>query len=149
MLVCKSTGKGKMQLKKTIEISIPAEMQFTDVVCLTLYGIASKAGFSFEDIEDLKVAVSEACHSLVVKTDGPATERTIRIRFDMEEEGLRVFVRSGETSLRRLNPGMMDWHEGGAGLYLMQALVDEIEVHTEAGTEVVLMKYRTRSEQFS
>ncbi|MCY8471546.1 anti-sigma B factor RsbW, partial [Bacillus haynesii] len=35
------------------------------MIRLTLSGIASKMGYSYDDIEDLKIAVSEACTNAV------------------------------------------------------------------------------------
>jgi len=39
-----------------IGLTIPAKAVYLDIVRLTLYGVATKAGFTFEDIEDMKVA---------------------------------------------------------------------------------------------
>jgi serine/threonine-protein kinase RsbW len=36
---------------------------------------------------------------------------------------------------------------GGLGIYLMQALMDEVEVNSDGGTEVILTKWLTKSEE--
>ncbi|MFS8513265.1 MAG: anti-sigma B factor RsbW, partial [Planifilum fulgidum] len=51
----------KEQPKDMIELTIPAKADFVGVVRLAVSGIASRMGFSYDDIEDLKVAVAEAC----------------------------------------------------------------------------------------
>ena len=42
-----------------VTLNLPATADYVDIVRLNLYGVASKMGFSYEDIEDMKVAVSE------------------------------------------------------------------------------------------
>lgn len=49
-----------------IVINLPATAEYVDIVRLNLYGVASKMGFSYEEIEDMKVAVSEACNNSVL-----------------------------------------------------------------------------------
>lgn len=53
-----------------VTLKLPATADFVDIVRLNLYGIASKMGFSYEDIEDMKVAVSEACNNSVLYAYG-------------------------------------------------------------------------------
>lgn len=48
-----------------IEMKIPAKPEYVGVIRLTLSGIASRMGFSYEEIEDIKIAVSEACTNAV------------------------------------------------------------------------------------
>ena len=49
-----------------IGLTIPAKAEYLHIVRLTLFGIASNVGFSFEQIEDMKVAVAEACNNVVL-----------------------------------------------------------------------------------
>ena len=44
-----------------IEIKIPAKPDYLGVIRLTLSGIASRMGYTYEVIEDIKIALSEAC----------------------------------------------------------------------------------------
>ncbi len=43
-----------------IEMKVPAKAEYVGVIRLSISGIASRMGFSYEAIEDLKVALSEA-----------------------------------------------------------------------------------------
>lgn len=58
-------------LNRTVTLTLPAEAEYIDLVRLTLYGISSRMGFSYEEIEDMKVAVSEACNNVVVHAYEP------------------------------------------------------------------------------
>ena len=48
-----------------VEMRVPAKSQYVGVARLTISGLASRIGFSFDDIEDLKIASSEAVTNAV------------------------------------------------------------------------------------
>src|SRR5690625_7885510 len=59
--------KGGMKVKgfDFIEIKVPAKAEYVGVIRLTVSGIANRMGFSYDVIEDLKVAISEATTNVV------------------------------------------------------------------------------------
>lgn len=145
-------------VEPTVTLRVPATAEYVDLVRLTLYGIASKMGFLYEEIEDMKVAVSEACNNAVLY----AYEGTgmIEIRFLIDGDALSITVKDEGKSFSvtaadaqsspSLHGKTIDEIEaGGLGLYLMQALMDEVEVHGGAGTEVVMTKRLGRSEEMA
>ncbi|GIO34217.1 MULTISPECIES: anti-sigma B factor RsbW [Paenibacillus] len=140
-----------------VVISLPAKAEYVDIVRLNLYGIASKMGFSYEDIEDMKVAVSEACNNSVLyaydKQDG-----IVEVAFELFEDMLSITVRDeGESFERTASNGSVTLHDkelldveiGGLGFYLMEALMDEVSIENAAGrgTKVVMSKRLMRSEE--
>lgn len=75
-----------------VQLSIPADAQFLDIVRLTLYGLAAKMGFSYEEIEDMKVAVSEACNNVVLHAyNGRSGD--IHLRFKMSADALSIVIK--------------------------------------------------------
>ncbi|MDB4867327.1 MAG: rsbW, partial [Cohnella sp.] len=54
-----------MNKDRQVTLTVPAQAEYVDLIRLTLYGIASKMKYSFEEIEDMKVAVSEAVNNAV------------------------------------------------------------------------------------
>ena len=50
---------------ETIKMEIASNPQYVSIVRLTTSGIANKVGFCLDDIEDMKVAVSEACTNAI------------------------------------------------------------------------------------
>ena len=48
-----------------IEMKIPAKPDYLGVIRLTLSGIANRMGYTYEEIEDIKIALSEACTNAV------------------------------------------------------------------------------------
>jgi len=138
---------------RSVTLTVPAMPEYVDLVRLTLYGIASKMKFTFEEIEDMKVAVSEACNNAVLhaydQDDG-----TIEVRFAFVNDELSITVRDYGSSFvveeNKETPAMHgksidEIQSGGLGLYLMQALMDRVEVVHEGGTAVTLTKKRQRS----
>jgi len=149
-----------------VTLQLPASAEYVDLVRVTLYGIAAKMGFSYEEIEDMKVAVSEACNNAVLHAYGnqplgttapaPAETPRMEIRFIKKEDALSIVVKDEGQSFDALavtgqisplhGKSIESINAGGLGLYLMQALMDQVEVHSEAGTEVILTKRLVRSE---
>ncbi|MDQ0112099.1 anti-sigma B factor RsbW [Paenibacillus harenae] len=143
----------------SIAVTIPAEAQYIDIVRLALYGIAEKAGFSFEQLEDLKVAVTEACTNAVLHAYGSGQPGVIDVRIDLDNQGIRICIKDDGNSfnydhtvqqfvshhLKSLN----DVKAGGLGLFLMHALMDNVEVRTDRGTEVILTKRIGRKEEMA
>lgn len=140
-----------------VSLTVPAEAEFIDLVRLTLYGISSKLGFSYEEIEDMKVAVAEACNNVVVHAYEPGAAGDMEVRFERIEDGLRIVVKDHgpsfdfEEKARRAgslhDKSLNEINIGGLGIYLMQALMDDVEVRTVQGTEVLLTKRVCRSEE--
>lgn len=135
-----------------IRLQIPAHADYIDMVRICLFGIASKMNYAFEEMEDMKVAVSEACNNAVIHGAQGATEDVIDIYFESKDSGLTIRVKNSGPSF--LPPAALEnaaplpevdvsgLKVGGLGIYLMQALMDEVEVNaSENGTEVVLTKY--------
>ena len=48
-----------------IEIRVPAKSQYVSVIRLTISGLATRIGFSYDEIEDLKIAADEAVTNVV------------------------------------------------------------------------------------
>ncbi|GIO87731.1 serine-protein kinase RsbW [Paenibacillus faecis] len=138
-----------------VVICLPATAEFVDIVRLNLYGIASKMGFSYEEIEDMKVAVSEACNNSVLYAYKD-TNGMMEVTFEIIGDALSITVRDegesfdswGERSTlhdKNLNEAQI----GGLGFYLMQALMDDVSVMNEAGkgTKVVMTRRLMKSEE--
>ncbi|MEK3883396.1 ATP-binding protein [Paenibacillus sp. PL2-23] len=134
-------------------MQIPADAGYIDVVRICLTGIAAKQGFAYEEIEDMKVAVSEACSNAVLHGSGESNAEPVDVTFEPLDTGLTVRVVNygmsfDHTSARQeASPiqggSTSDLRVGGLGIYLMEALMDVVRMSSDQGkTEVVLTKYR-------
>ncbi|MHA0857873.1 anti-sigma B factor RsbW [Paenibacillus sp. CMAA1364] len=145
------------EIQKVV-ITLPAKAEFVDIVRLNLYGISSNMGFSYEEIEDMKVAVSEACNNAVLHAYRQQ-EGTVEVTFEINRDNLTITVKDHGESFENVDVKSEDktlHHKeldeieiGGLGFYLMQALMDDVNVESHAGkgTEVTLSKRIMRSEE--
>lgn len=147
------------QQNHLVSVRVPAEAEFVDIVRLTLYGIASKWGFSYEEIEDMKVAVAEACNNAVLHAYEGIEKGFIEVKFEMAAGSIRITVKDEgasfdyahrESKAESLhNKDLSEINAGGLGIFMMQALMDDVEVHTDTGTEVILTKFLQRNEELA
>ncbi len=128
--------------KEVIELKIPSLPEFVGIARLTLSGVASRMDFSYDEIEDLKIALAEACNNAILHA---YANEVILVKFTMEENGLRIeVVDKGagfdpkKTERKKPPPS----EEGGMGIFLIKALVDEVNfLSSSEGTCVEMIKY--------
>lgn len=135
-----------------IEMKIPAKAQYVGVIRLTLSGIATRMGFSYEALEDLKIAVSEACTNAVQHAYKTNEKGEVTIGFGLFHDHLEVMVADNGQSIdfdaarQGIGPYSQDdsaefLREGGLGLYLIETLMDEVRIHHKKGVTVFMTKY--------
>jgi serine/threonine-protein kinase RsbW len=76
-----------------IELAVPALSSFVDIVRTATAGLAARLAFSFDDIEDLRIAVNEAC-TMVLALPGARTtaDAALTCRYRVLPEALVVTV---------------------------------------------------------
>jgi serine/threonine-protein kinase RsbW len=144
-------------------LSIPSDASYVRVVRLAVMGIASRMPFSFEDIEDIKLAVSEACNNAILHarpSSGDSTTpvrgttpvivrlmaHTDRLVISVEDHG--VIAPPGLMRPTTTDPSVLgDLPEGGMGLFLIETLMDQVEHETGEKTVVRMTKYVSQAEQ--
>jgi serine/threonine-protein kinase RsbW len=141
--------------KEIISLIIPARAEYIDIVRLTLYGIATRMGYTYEDIEDMKVAVSEACNNVVLHAYNDSAGK-VEIHFDIGDLELSIAVKDDGKSFNYVDvenstlpmqeQSLEDVEVGGLGIFMMQALMDHVQVKNDRGTEVILTKHLIRGE---
>jgi serine/threonine-protein kinase RsbW len=97
-----------------INLEFPATPDFLRLARLASADAGSRAGFDVEEIDDLRIAVSELCH-LVSPTDGDAG--TVSLTFTLLDDGVEVDghgpgTPEGDLELsRRIIGAVVDDHE--------------------------------------
>lgn len=134
-----------------IEMRLPAKPEYVGVVRLSASGIANRMGFSYEEIEDLKVAISEAVTNATAHAYDSDEDGEVTIGFGVYPDRLEVMVadRGGSFDLEevkkdigpyRKNEKIEDLREGGFGLFLIDALMDKVEISNNYGVIVLMTK---------
>lgn len=150
-----------MQPFDYIEIKVPAKPQYVGVARLTISGLASRLGFTYDEIEDLKIASSEAVTNAVQHAYQDDKVGEVILGCALFEDRLEIVVTDHgrsfdfEETKKRIGP-YTEWNEdehnlreGGLGLYLMETLMDEVKVDHGEGVTVFMTKYlgRERGEE--
>ncbi|YCJ49306.1 anti-sigma B factor RsbW [Schinkia sp. CFF1] len=141
-----------------IEMKVPAKPEYVGVIRLTASGIASRVGFSYEDIDDLKVAISEAATNAVDHAYQEHENGEITLGFSIYKDRLEVTVADKgksfnvEESKCQSTPyhqasSIEELKEGGLGLFLIETLMDEVTINSDSGGVVIAMtKHLPRDE---
>lgn len=132
---------------ETVQLLIPCRPEYVGVARLAVLGIASRMPFSYDEVEDVRLAVGEACtHAIERAGNGRAT---IRINSVVDSHALTIEViddvaegtaAAPSEETRLLKEAGVD--QEGLGALLMEILVDEVKIEsTPTGTRVLLTKY--------
>ena len=112
-----------------IRLTLPAAAEFARLARLTVAGLATRIGFSYDEVEDLRIAVGEACSLLVTNE---RTGSALELVFLIQPSRLEIDV-SGPVDPRASA-------EDGLSKQILEAVVDEFELGP-AG--VRLVKHRS------
>ena len=78
-----------------VELRLPAESAYVAVLRMTTAGLAARLDFTLDDIEDLRMAVGEAC-ALVLENADPGGD--LHANFDLSDGSIRVSVSADSSS---------------------------------------------------
>lgn len=126
-----------------VELRIPSRAEWVALARLAIAAVANRLRFSIEDIEDIKLAVAEACTAVI---QHERHGEYIDLTCESSSNGLRVRVRdAGRQSASQENGRSMDLDEAriaGLGVFLIRTLMDEVayDVDPDTGTDLVMVK---------
>lgn len=106
-----------------VRLVVPAAAEYLRLVRLTAAGLASRLGFTFDEVEDLRIAVDELCFHLLGESDDEipsADARTMDLVYSAAEDCITI---TGRTGLTGAVPETSELSE-----QILDALVDEHEV---------------------
>lgn len=134
-----------------ILLTIPAKPDYVGIVRLAVSGIANRMGFSYDEIEDLKLAVSEACTNAVDHAYvGGEGDIEVSYRLFPDRLEIQVIDRGNSFNVseveKRTGPisiesSMNAVRERGLGLFLMKTLMDDVQISGDNGVTVQMTKY--------
>ncbi len=138
-----------------IEMIVPSKPEYLGVVRLAVSGIANRMGYTYEEIEDIKIAVTEACTNVVYHAYDDEEEGKTKINFAVYHDRLEIFVidqgKNFDKKAVRAKMGPVDsntavekLNEGGLGLFLIETLMDKVEITGEHGVVVAMTKLLKR-----
>jgi anti-sigma regulatory factor (Ser/Thr protein kinase) len=133
-------------MRNTSIVTIPSHPKYLCVVrCVTsvmggLYGLASS------EIEDIKLAVDEACSNVIKHAYGGDTSKKIVVEFRMTKKAFTVII---EDSGRKAHPecikgrSLDEVRPGGLGVHLIKRAFDifAFDEQREKGNRLTLIRH--------
>lgn len=129
-----------------VELRVPSRAEWVALVRLATAAVANRLKFSIEDIEDVKLAVAEACTAVI---QHPHHGESIEVTCEALPSALQVRVRdSGRQAAIVQTLHALDFDEAriaGLGIFLIRTLMDEVsyDVHPETGADLRMVKRLT------
>lgn len=115
-----------------VEVRVPADVAYVSTLRLTAAGLAARCDLTIDDIEDLRLAVDEACALLLPHAQSGAT---LDARFELARGDLRVHA-----SVRADDAGEPDRH--GFAWTVLGALASSVEVTRDEGRLIISLSKR-------
>ena len=115
--------------KDIITLSVAKKPEYISIVRLTASGIANNMLLNIDDIEDIKVCVSEACINSLMTDNNDK----IMITFEIEEEKIVIKI---SDALENIPESIKEKRDRELGLLIIKSLMDEVNF-TDNGIEMI------------
>jgi serine/threonine-protein kinase RsbW len=116
-----------------VELRVPADPAYLAVLRTASAGLAARMDLTLDEIEDLRIAVDEACALLLGGADGDAgTGGDLHAVFDVDADVLAVRV---------TGPAARVPERSSFAWAVLEALAGEIEVGTDGGRNSILLRH--------
>ena len=122
-----------------VMLELPGVPEFISLARLSAASVGNIIGFPIDDIEDLKVALSEACTNAMQY--GCDEYMTYTVTFTLYSDRLIVDVADkgqGCDFEALQEPALNGTQVGGFGLYIIRTLMDEMNIDCSEGAGTVL-----------
>ena len=125
----------EMQDAHQIRLEIPSSAEYVGVVKQAIVGIANRMHFDVPEINDLRLAVGEACTNAVKHGCHSCVNPAVTVVCNVTADTLEIEISNGLSGgeqcpviVDNLSQSPDDTKEGGMGLYIMRRLMDEVDI---------------------
>ena len=121
-----------------VQLEIPPRSPYVGVVRLTMSALARSAGIDEEKVDDLKIAVSEACANSVISHEEAGSDAPVEITWDQDDDVIRIEVSDrgvtvqGEESADEVDTQGFSTRSV-MSMALLKSLLDGCEFHPRDG----------------
>lgn len=124
-----------MATQDEVRLAVPATPEFLRLARVTASGLASRLGFSYDEVEDLRLAIDELCFVLI----GSRGRRgTVDIRYSIGPEALEV------EGVGTFDDDETDPMLAAFSRQILAALVDEYAVYRNDGGQACFRLVKRR-----
>jgi len=118
-----------------VEVRLPADSSYLSVLRTATAGLAARLDFNLDEIEDLRIAIDEACATLLSQT---VDDTDLTCRFELADDTLAIEV----SALTR--DGALP-AEDTFGWMVLSALAGSVEASADADRRVRIRLRKERS----
>lgn len=123
------------------KLNLPCKKEYVSSARLMATSIAGTAGFDIEQIEDIRLAVGEACNNAVIHSKD---QRDIEISLCVSNEQMSITIRDGGVGFTPSETFTLEeeYTGSGLGLFIIDALMDEVSIDSNCneGTCITMIK---------
>lgn len=122
-----------MKALDTVSVLIPIKAEYVSIARLTASGIAHRAGFDIDTIEDIKVAISEVLGKIIEKC---SSSDRVNIDFTSVDDGILITVYIPNRDLPELFSDEVDKF----ALAIICSLMDEMKIEKQDNLVITMVK---------
>ncbi len=133
-------------MRESVVITIPSHPKYLSVIRETTITVGKLYGIPEADVEDIKLAVDEACSNVIKHAYRGDTTKKISVKYTIaknlftvmiEDNGIKTQIESMQG--RSLN----DIRPGGLGIHFIKRVFDgfRFDEHKKKGNRLILTKY--------
>ncbi len=140
------TKEAAVLANATVSLELPGKPEYISLARMDAAALGNMLGFPIDVIEDIKVALSEACTNAL--RYGCTTSDSYKVHFFIDEEGLAIEVSDRGTGYDFdlvATPQLGGEQIGGFGLFIIRSLMDSLDiVSSEENGTTIRMKKKLR-----
>lgn len=118
-------------MNDTIELKLPSKMEYISLIRLTASSVANNMELNIDEIEDIKVCISEACINVL---NFNKTEE-INVLFNLKEDGIYIQIKD---VVEDISEDLEHSRQGKMGLLIINSLMDKVEFED---SHITMIKY--------
>jgi len=115
-----------MNNNEQIKLTLPINAAYVSAARLTASSVANRLNFDIEEIEDIKVAVSEAC-AYIIRESSFNSNRDFKIEFDLSADKIKI------TLSVDVNDNKFEVDDNEMSLLVIKAVMDSFAINCENG----------------
>jgi serine/threonine-protein kinase RsbW len=125
-----------------MRLVIPNNPEFLRIVRLVVSGYVARWNVPFDEVENIKVAVSEACNNAIQYAYGEGEENEVELACWGDAKQVHFEVKDGGKGVSAPKKGGIAGDDRGLGFLLINTLMDDVKVTSRPGkgTRVLMSK---------
>lgn len=118
----------------TIAVRLPATSAYISVLRTVTAGLAARLDFTLDEIEDLRIAVDEACGLLLVQ---PQPQGELECEYQLHGDTMYVYMTTPTVDGSEPSRDTFAWN-------VLHALVSTVNAYTASGNRVTIVLEKQR-----